>query len=58
MTHAEWTKKRKGSAIVHMHPTVDQAVVEGPWGVSFAGRWYATVADAQRAALVNAGVTR
>lgn len=46
-----WTKKSKGNAKIYTHPSVERAVVENHWGVTFNGLKYPSVDMAKIAAL-------
>jgi hypothetical protein len=53
MSEVEWSKKRKGNAIIYTHPGAfeQRAVVSSPYGISFNGVIYSSVEEAKKAAL-------
>lgn len=48
-----WRKKRKGTATVYTHPSLDRAVVQSPYAVTYNGEIFATVEAAKRSALAS-----
>jgi len=55
MTTEGWKKKRKGAAVIWIHPsaTDGRAIVQNHLGVFFGGRTFKTVEEAKSAALTE-----